>query len=227
MELKLSNVSKVFLTPRGKLTVLDNLNLTLNHFGLYGILGCSGSGKTTLLNICGFLDRPTSGQYVFNRINTSKLSEKKLQKIKREEIGYIYQHYYLFSHLTVLENLILPLLIKNKNYPEAIKKAEKLLTEWNLLFLKDQLAKTLSGGETQRIAIMRVILTKPRVILADEPTGALDKHNSHFIMTIIKKLSKDAIIILVTHNEQLAQKFCDEIFDLKGRQLIPRFNYQQ
>ena len=216
----LQNISKSFKTHDGEFFALKDISLSFPSTGLVSIIGKSGSGKSTLLNILLGIEKPTSGNIVFNKKNISKMSDREFSKYHLNDISMIFQHYNLFDELSAKENIVLPLLMKGESRHKAEKRTDELLKEFSLEDLSDQKASLLSGGEKQRVAILRAIIIDPKVILCDEPTGALDAENSIAIMEILKKLSKTTLVILVSHNKQLVKKYSDRIITLKDGMVI-------
>ena len=197
-------------------SVLKDVTLSFPSHGLISILGKSGSGKSTLLNLLGKLDYPSSGVIYFNDKNTKRLKGTKLDAFHTSDIAYIFQHYHLLENQTALFNVMLPALIKGDKYTVAKDKAIKLLKDFAIdetLFNKK--CANLSGGEKERVAVLRAFINEPKVILADEPTGALDKNNALLVMESLKKISQKSLVIMVTHNEQLAYHYSDRIIKLK------------
>ena len=211
----LNGISKIFKTHSGDFYALKNINLELSSTGLTSIIGKSGSGKSTLLNILLGIEKPTSGSLLFNNKNISKMSDRRFSQYHLNDISMVFQHYNIFLELTALENIILPLLMKGMSRNNAVKRGKELLDEFKMKNLMNQKCKTLSGGEKQRVAILRAIGTAPKVLLCDEPTGALDSKNSEAIMEILKKLSKSILVVLVSHNKELVKKYSDRIITLK------------
>ncbi len=211
----LENISKVFKTHNGDFFALKNINLIFNSVGLVSIVGKSGSGKTTLLNILLGIEKPTSGKLFFCGKKINKMSDRAFSKYHLSGVSMIFQHYNVFPELTARENIALPLLIKGKRKVKALGEADKYLEKFSLSYLANQKVKTLSGGEKQRIAILRAIITKPKAILCDEPTGALDSSNSKKIMEILKELSKTILVINVSHDQKIVNEYSDRIITLK------------
>ena len=185
--------------------VLNNISLNFPSHGLISILGESGSGKSTLLNIIGLIDTPSKGKYYINKKDTSKLKNKKIDNIHKSFISFIFQQYNLIENMTVENNININ--NDSKNFTSIIKmlKIENLLTKK---------VKNLSGGEKQRVVIARSLMNNPKVILADEPTGALDSINRKIVMELLKKISKDCLVIMVTHNEDDAYKYSNRVIKL-------------
>lgn len=213
----LQNVSRIYSRKQSTedVVALDNISLTLPETGFISIVGASGSGKTTLLNIIGGLDKPTSGNMIVDGLCTSSFKNKEWDSYRNEKIGFVLQNCYLLPHLTIRDNVALKLQISNKKYEDIYKMVDDSLNEVGLLDRKNDRPNTLSGGQKQRVAIARAIVGKPTVILADEPTGAIDSKNGIQIMEILKKLSADHLIVMVTHNKEFADKYSDRIIELK------------
>ena len=211
----LENISKSFKTYNGDFFALKNINLSFPSTGLVSIVGKSGSGKSTLLNILLGIEKPTLGNLIFNGKNINKMSDKDFSKYHLNDVSMIFQHYNIFLEMSAKDNIMLPLIMKGISKRKAEQEAENLLKDFSLEYLSNQKAKLLSGGEKQRVAILRAIITSPKVILCDEPTGALDSENSKLIMEILKKLSKSTLVILVSHNQRLVDEYSDRIIILK------------
>lgn len=212
--LTLKNIKKIY--EKSDEAVLDDINLTFNRDEFVSILGCSGAGKSTLLNIIGGLDCKTSGKLLINGKDIYKYSDSNLDYYRKNNVGFIFQNYNLIEHLTVYENVMLPLLLTN--YKNKHKRVLKMLDKVGLKDKKDSKICDLSGGQKQRVAISRALINNPDIILADEPTGALDYKTGYEIMNLIKKLSKNKLVIMVTHNKVLAKKYSSRIIYLdKGR----------
>ena len=207
--------------------VLKGITMCLPNRGLICILGKSGSGKSTLLNLIGAIDKPSEGKVYFNNEDISKYREKKLTVFRSQVVSYIFQHYHLLENQTALYNVMLPALMSGESYKSTRKKAEALLTGFSIskeLFNKK--CADLSGGEKERIAILRSFINKPKVILADEPTGALDKSNALLTMQSLKELSKECLVVVVTHNNKLAEQYSDRIIKMSDGRIVEdkRFN---
>ena len=212
--LTLKNIKKIY--EQSDEAVLDDINLTFNRNEFVSILGCSGAGKSTLLNIIGGLDCKTSGKLLINGKDIYKYSDSNLDYYRKNNIGFIFQNYNLIEHLTVYENVMLPLLLTNSKNKH--KRVLKMLDKVGLKNKKDSKICDLSGGQKQRVAISRALINNPDIILADEPTGALDYKTGYEIMNLIKKLSKNKLVVMVTHNKVLAKKYSSRIIYLdKGR----------
>lgn len=212
--LTLKNIKKVY--EQSDEAVLDDINLTFNRDEFVSILGCSGAGKSTLLNIIGGLDCKSSGKLFINGKDIYKCNDSNLDYYRKNNVGFIFQNYNLIEHLTVYENVMLPLFLTN--FKNKHKRVLKMLDKVGLKNKKDSKICDLSGGQKQRVAISRALINNPDIILADEPTGALDYKTGYEIMNLIKKLSKNKLVIMVTHNKVLAKKYSSRIIYLdKGR----------
>ena len=212
--LTLKNIKKIY--EQSDEAVLDDINLTFNRDEFVSILGCSGAGKSTLLNIIGGLDCKTSGKLLINGKDIYKYSDSNLDYYRKNNVGFIFQNYNLIEHLTVYENVMLPLLLTNSKNKH--KRVLKILDKTGLKGKKNSKICDLSGGQKQRVAISRALINNPDIILADEQTGALDYKTGYEIMNLIKKLSKNKLVIMVTHNKVLAKKYSSRIIYLdKGR----------
>ena len=205
--IKLSKISKKFYTNEKNINVLKNINLKINAGELVSLTGPSGSGKSTLLHIIALLDKPTTGEIFFKNKNFSKSSEKEKDSIRKKGISIIYQNHNLLSDFTALENVMIPLLNIGLSWKESLSKAIKTLTLVNLSKRFEHFPSQLSGGEQQRVAVARAIITEPDLILADEPTGSLDRKTADEIFSLFLKLrSKKRAILFATHNRDLSNR---------------------
>lgn len=200
------NVSKVYGSGATKVVALDNVNLTIKKGEIIAILGPSGSGKTTLLNLLAGLDIPTTGKIIIDNTNITELTEEEKTKFRAKNMGFIFQFFNLIPVLTALENVELPLLLNKYSISEARQRASELLKKMNIFHRKDAYPPQLSGGEQQRVSIARAISTNPKIIWADEPTGALDAKNGEQIKQIILQLNGEfkATFVIVTHDPSVA-----------------------
>jgi len=206
--LELFDVSYHYKNKLENVGIFKNLNLTIYPGEMVALLGPSGSGKSTLLNCIGLLDKFISGKFKILNKDYSLLTESEITNIRLNDIGFIFQNHRLFPEFSALENIIIPSLIKNTPYDDAKKKALQILTYLNLEHRMDHRPAKLSGGESQRVAIGRALSNNPKFILADEPTGNLDKENTLLIFNILKKITLDSekSCIIATHNNFLAEK---------------------
>ena len=205
--LKLSKITKKFIDSKKDITILKNINLKINKGELVSLTGPSGSGKSTLLHIIALLDQPTSGEVFFKEKSFSKSNDEERDFVRRKGISIIYQQNNLLSDFTALENVIIPLVNNGYNWFEASKKATEILSLVNLSQRLDHFPSELSGGEQQRVAVARALITDPDLILADEPTGSLDRDTANEIFSLFVKLkSKNRAILYATHNRELSRK---------------------
>ena len=206
--LELFDVNYHYKNKLEDVVIFKNLNLTIYPGEMVALLGPSGSGKSTLLNCIGLLDKFISGKFKILNKDYSLLTESDITNIRLNDIGFIFQNHRLFPEFSALENIIIPSLIKNIPYEDAKKKAVQILTYLNLKHRMDHRPAKLSGGESQRVAIGRALSNNPKFILADEPTGNLDKDNTLLIFNILKKITLDTekSCIIATHNNFLAEK---------------------
>lgn len=212
--LKLVNIKKSYLVAGQPFPALNGINLEFKNNEFVSILGQSGSGKTTMLNIIGGLDRYSSGDLLIDGKSTKEFKDQDWDAYRNATIGFVFQSYNLIGHLSVLDNVKMALRLSGVSPRERKERAEQVLTE---VGLKDHMKKKpnqLSGGQMQRVAIARALVNNPKILLADEPTGALDSHTSVQIMQLIQKISKDRLVIMVTHNADIAERFSDRIVRL-------------
>ena len=212
--LRLENIKKDYLTGGNKVQALKGINIKFRKSEFVSILGQSGCGKTTLLNIIGGLDRYTEGDLIINGKSTKEFKDKDWDAYRNYSIGFVFQSYNLIPHQTILENVELALTISGIPKKERKKRSLKALED---VGLKEQIHKKpnqLSGGQMQRVAIARALVNDPDIILADEPTGALDTKTSVQIMEILKEISKEKLIIMVTHNKELAEQYSSRIIKI-------------
>lgn len=201
----MEGVRKVYRIGEVQVDVLKDINLRVDYGEFVAIMGTSGAGKTTLMNILGCLDSPTSGRYIFNGRDVSNLSDDELSVIRNEQIGFIFQNFYLIPYATVMENVLLPTLYLEKTRRDVTKRAKEILRIVGLEEREDFRPNQISGGQQQRVAIARALINNPELLLADEPTGQLDTRTSAEIMNIIKGLNdKGMTIIVITHDPSVA-----------------------
>ena len=205
--IRLENINKLYEGDTYKIQALQDITLTIGEGEFVSIMGRSGSGKTTLLNILGFLDTATSGTFLFGGKDVSHISSKNLWRYRRENIGFVFQNFALIDHNTVLENVILPLQAMNVSRREAVKKADHLLDRMGIAEMKHKYPSQISGGQKQRVAIARALVADPKIILADEPTGALDADTAEEIMQIFQEIhAQGKTVVIVTHDDKIAAK---------------------
>ena len=205
--IEIKKLDKQFENNNLTVKVLKNVNLNLESGKVIALVGPSGSGKSTFLHLLALLDKPTKGKISILGNSTSNLSENKKNQIIRDCVSIIFQNNNLLSDFTALENVAIPLMIRDKSYNFSIKKAEKFLKEVNLTHRLNHFPSELSGGEQQRVAIARSLISETKIILADEPTGNLDYENSQEVFSYFLKLKeKNKIVLIATHNRELAKK---------------------
>ncbi len=212
--IELKNITKKYETKAGDLLVLKGIDLTIEEGEFISIMGKSGSGKTTLLNVLGFLDKFNEGEYIFRGENVSNFNENKRSEFRNRNIGFIFQQFYLIESLTVYQNIEIPLLYRGGvGRDERRKKIEEKLKQVGLIDKIYSKPYELSGGQQQRVAIARALVTEPYLILADEPTGALDSETSEDIMKLITQLNEDGkTIVMVTHDSDLKKYTTRDVF---------------
>ncbi len=215
-KIKIINGNKEYKKNNEKIKILENINLNFNSNVFYAILGESGIGKTTLLNIIGTLDNLTDGKLFIDNIDISTLKDDEKAHLRMEKIGFIFQDFYLNPYMTLEENIMQPMFINEKyNKKMILDKTNELIELMGLSHRKKHFPKELSGGEQQRVAIARALANEPDIILADEPTGNLNKENEIKIFEILKDLSKNGkCVITVSHSDRV-KDFADVIFKFK------------
>src|ERR1700742_1598355 len=213
--LEVRELRKEYVTGRGRLLLFDGLSFSVRKGEMLGIVGTSGAGKSTLLHILGALDAPTSGALYFASIHLNKLSSRQAADFRNREVGYVWQFHYLLPEFTAAENVALPLLARGESKKEAMQEAIHWLGEVGLAERSTHRAGELSGGEQQRVSIARALITKPKLLLSDEPTGDLDNQTAEALFSLLESLhaSHGLTSILVTHNMPLARR-CDRVLRL-------------
>lgn len=218
--LELKKITKIYETGSFKQTALNDITINFRKSEFVSILGPSGSGKTTLLNIIGGLDKYTSGDLIINELSTKKFNDSDWDTFRNHRVGFVFQSYNLISHQTILSNVELALTLSGVPKTERTKRAKKALEQVGLKDHVDKLPNQLSGGQMQRVAIARALVNDPEILLADEPTGALDTETSKEIMKLLKDVSKKKLVIMVTHNQELAEKYSTRIISIKDGKII-------
>lgn len=203
----LSEIEKSYTAGGERLYVLKRVSLTVNKGEYLAILGASGSGKSTLMNIIGCMDTSDSGQYLLDGVDVNTCNDAGLTALRNQKIGFIFQKYHLIPQYTVLQNVMLPLLIRGKTRTEAAKMVEEYIRMVGLWERISHKPNELSGGQQQRVAIARALASKPSIILADEPTGNLDSKTSDDVIGLLKMTSQEfhQTIVMITHNPEIAQ----------------------
>ena len=207
MLIRLEHIEKTYGTPDHPVPVLHDVNFCMEEGEYYAVMGPSGSGKSTLMNILGYLDTPTSGRYLFEDVDNAKANDVQMARIRNEKIGFVFQSFHLLQQRRAWENVALPLLYANVPKRERRERAEQALIEVGLEDRMEFYPNQLSGGQCQRVAIARAICSRPKLLLADEPTGALDSKSGQQIMDIFDKLHDRGIsIIMITHELAVAER---------------------
>ena len=222
--LQVKNIHKQYKTGDLIQTALDNVSLNLRDNEFVAILGPSGSGKTTLLNIIGGLDRYDKGDLIINGISTKKYKDRDWDSYRNHTIGFVFQSYNLIPHQTILANVELALTISGLSKSKRREKAIKALEQVGLANQIHKKPNQLSGGQMQRVAIARALVNDPDIVLADEPTGALDSDTSIQVMELLKKVAKDRLVVMVTHNPELAEDYATRIVNIKDGKILSDTN---
>ena len=222
--LEVKNISKTYKTGDLKQTALDHVSLCFRDNEFVSILGPSGSGKTTLLNIIGGLDRYDKGDLIINNVSTKKYKNKDWDSYRNHTVGFVFQSYNLIPHQTILSNVELALTISGISRRERKKRALKALNEVGLKEQAHKKPNQMSGGQMQRVAVARALVNNPDILLADEPTGALDSETSLQVMDLLKKIAKNRLVVMVTHNPDLANEYSTRIVKLKDGKIIDDSN---
>lgn len=218
--LSIKNIKKTYKNGSHVVHALNDVNINFNVGDFSFILGASGSGKSTLLNILSGLDEVSEGSVEIDGLNTSKFSKKDWAIYRNHYVGFVFQEYNLIDHLTIVENVELPLLFQGIAKKEATERANEQLQKVGLIKFAKKHPRQLSGGQQQRVSIARALVTNPKIIMADEPTGALDSDLSEKVISFLKEAAKDKVVIIVTHDEDLADKFASRIITLEDGKVI-------
>jgi len=204
--IKTLDLKKLYTTEEVETTALETVNLEVKEKEFVSIMGPSGCGKSTLLNLLGLLDNPTDGEYYFLDTEVSKFSERQRSNLRKENIGFVFQSFNLIDELTVYENVELPLLYLGYSSSERKSRVEEVLQQMEIMHRRNHFPQQLSGGQQQRVAVSRAIVGKPKLILADEPTGNLDSSHGDEVMKILTELNENGTtIIMVTHSPTYAE----------------------
>lgn len=219
--LRVEGLKKVFRSGAQELVLFENLSFELAHGEMLAIVGESGAGKSTLLHILGTVERPSAGDIYFAQSQLSSLSDDQAADFRNREIGFVWQFHYLLPEFTALENVAMPLLMRGTSRPEAEAQAAKWLQEVGLAQRANNRAGELSGGEQQRAALARALITKPRLLLADEPTGDLDNRTAETVFELIARLHRDYQLssVIATHNHSFARR-CHRVLRLQGGRIM-------
>ncbi|WP_180953538.1 ABC transporter ATP-binding protein [Bacillus sp. T33-2] len=216
--LEMTQITKAYQMGEEQQIVLDGIDLTVNKRDFVAILGPSGSGKSTLMNIVGCLDSPSSGEYILSNQKVDELGEADLAAIRNKEIGFVFQQFQLLPRLSALQNVELPLVYAGLPERERKKRAKEMLVRVGLGEKLQNRPNQLSGGQQQRVAIARAMVTEPTILLADEPTGALDRKTGQQIMELFQNLNQEGkTIIMITHDKEIARNASRIVNILDGR----------
>lgn len=217
--INLVNVNRHFKNGEETNHILKDINISIGTGEFIAIMGPSGSGKSTMINILGFIDRGYTGQYLFNDENYQNVSDNKLAFVRNKTVGFVFQNFKLIQNNTIMENVSIPLLYSGMSSRERKQRVESVLRDVNIEDKKNLVPKKLSGGQQQRVAIARSIVNKPKFIIADEPTGALDSQTSKDIMDLFIRLNREqnTTMIIVTHDRKVAEQADRVIHILDGR----------
>jgi len=220
--LSVSGLQKQFIAPSGKLQVLNGVDFELNEGEFLAIVGESGSGKSTMLQILGTLEQPDGGDVRLDGEIIHGLGSNRQARLRNEKIGFVYQAHHLIPELTALENVCLPLLVQGMSEADCEIRGHELLARLNLDQRAQHVPAKLSGGEAQRVAVARALAAKPRLLLADEPTGNLDEHTAKEVFAMLRQLCHEekAAVVMVTHSLSMAGE-CDRILTLRDGRLVP------
>jgi putative ABC transport system ATP-binding protein len=204
--IKTVQLSKVYRTDEVETTALNSVDIEIKAGEFVSVMGPSGCGKSTLLNVLGMIDNPSAGEYFFNEQEVGKLSERKRADVRKHNLGFVFQSFNLIDELTVYENVELPMLYTKVPATERKKRVDELLEGMNIMHRKNHFPQQLSGGQQQRVAVARAVVNKPKLILADEPTGNLDSANGDEVMKILADLNASGTtILMVTHSQYCAE----------------------
>ncbi|MFY0674610.1 MAG: ABC transporter ATP-binding protein [Bacteroidia bacterium] len=225
--IKTIELEKKYLTDDIETTALNKVNLEIEEGDFVAVMGASGCGKSTLLNIIGMLDNPSSGEYHFNGKNVSSLSDKARADIRKSNIGFVFQSFNLIDELTVFENVELPLVYLKVPKTERKTKVDDILKQMGIAHRAKHFPQQLSGGQQQRVAVARAVVTKPKLVLADEPTGNLDSHHGNEVMDLLTRLNNEGTTILMVTHSTNDSAFAKRIIRLLDGQVISENEQQQ
>lgn len=218
--LKIDNLSRAFSFGGRDYSVLKKINLCFTERDFVLLSGKSGSGKSTLLNLIAGILKPSAGHVLYKNKMVDAMGEKLICAYRNREVGFVFQQYNLFDRQSVLFNVVLPLLIDGRGIAKSYEIGRKLLSLYNLDEHYDQEVGKLSGGEKQRVAILRAIVNNPPIVLADEPTGALDRANAEKTLAMLRDISKERLVIVVSHDVELARRFATRHIEVKDGEIV-------
>lgn len=217
---ELQQITKIYRLGERDYPALSGVDFTLQKGEMTAIVGMSGSGKSTLMNMIGFLDRPTSGRYLFDGQDVSNLAEEALADIRNQKIGFVFQSFFLLPRKSALQNVMLPLFYRGTDPQLAKEMSLKMLDKVGVGHLAQNLPNQLSGGQQQRVAIARALVGNPDIILADEPTGALDSQTGNDVMNLLTELNKEGCsIMIITHDKEISKR-CPRVVTIKDGKII-------
>ncbi|MEO2082889.1 MAG: ABC transporter ATP-binding protein [Desulfurobacteriaceae bacterium] len=221
--IKAENLVKIYETESDRVEALRGVNIELKEGEFSLLMGASGSGKSTLLHILGTLDKPTSGKVFFRGKDLFALPERELSRFRNQKVGFVFQFHYLINELTVLENVMVPLLIGGKKKEEAEERAKELLKSVGLGHRLSHRPFEISGGEKQRVAVARALVNSPEIVLADDPTGNLDSRTAHAVISLMKELNRElgTTFLIATHNAEL-ESYADGIYFIKDGLIVDK-----
>jgi len=218
--IKITDLQKFYRTEEVETVALNNLSMQVKRGEFVAVMGPSGCGKSTLLNIVGLLDDLDGGSYLFNDIEVAHFNERKRSDLRKHNIGFVFQSFNLIDELTVFENVELPLIYTKVPAAERKKRVEEVLEKVQIMHRRNHFPQQLSGGQQQRVAVARAVVNKPKLILADEPTGNLDSNNGNEVMQLLTELNEQGTtIVMVTHSEHDA-RFSDRIIRMLDGQVV-------
>ncbi len=218
--IKTTNLSKVYRTEEVETTALNEVDLEIKEGEFVSVMGPSGCGKSTLLNVLGMIDSPSSGDYHFMGEEVGRLSERKRSNVRKHNLGFVFQSFNLIDELTVYENVELPMLYTKVPAAERKQRVEELLEGMNIMHRRNHFPQQLSGGQQQRVAVARAIVNRPKLILADEPTGNLDSANGDEVMKILSQLNSEGTTILMVTHSQYCAEFGNRIIRMLDGQVV-------
>ncbi len=218
--IKTVDLAKVYQTDEVETTALNQVNIEIKEGEFVSVMGPSGCGKSTLLNVLGMIDNPSGGEYFFNGEEVGHLSERKRSNIRKHNLGFVFQSFNLIDELTVFENIELPMLYTKVPASDRKKRVEELLEGMNIMHRRNHFPQQLSGGQQQRVAVARAIVNRPKVILADEPTGNLDSANGDEVMKLLTELNASGTTILMVTHSQYCAEFGNRIIRMLDGQVV-------
>ena len=225
--IKTAKLSKVYRTEEVETTALNEVDIDIKEGEFVSVMGPSGCGKSTLLNVLGMIDSPSGGDYFFNGEEVGRLSERKRSNVRKHNLGFVFQSFNLIDELTVYENIELPMLYTKVPSAERKKRVEELLEGMNIMHRRNHFPQQLSGGQQQRVAVARAIVNRPKLILADEPTGNLDSANGDEVMKILSQLNSEGTTILMVTHSQYCAEFGNRIIRMLDGQVVTENVVQQ